>query len=282
MVNKGKPCMIIHTQILCTLARKGDGSPSYRSRPCWKCKEWRCITHCKCGREGTARGRHAARLSPVQAAVPKANAVAKAKAAPKAQPKAAPHPQAKAAPQPVLQPAVAAPQPVLQPAVVQPAVPETKVHADDAWFNSFLSQLPTTEEVHASAMMIDDPAFCTGLAAELRKKRGFKVTLVVDRQHYNNATSRFQAPRLQELKKLGASVFLGTGHRGTHMYGDNAYTGLMHRKAIVLDWITCFVGGANITKSSRKSREIMMEVSGSAVLEVLALILEAKHTGTQL
>lgn len=271
MVNKGKPCMIKHTQILCTLARKGDGSPSYRSKPCWKCKEWRCITHCKCGREGTARGRHAARLSPVQVAVPKAKAVAKAQAAPKAQPKAAPHPKAKAAPQPVL-----------QPAVVQPAVPEPVVHADDAWFNSFLSKLPTTQEVHASAMMTDDPAFCTGLAAELRKNRGFKVTLVVDRQHYNNATSRFQAPRLQELKKLGALVFLGTGHRGTHLYGDNAYTGLMHRRAVVLDWITCFVGGANITRSSRKSREIMMEISGNAVLKVLALILEAKNTGTQL
>ena len=158
---------------------------------------------------------------------------------------------------------------------------EPDIHADGEWFDKFLGKLRSTSEVFASAMIIDDPQFCAGLAAELRKNRGFKLTLVVDRQHYNNETSRYQKARLRELKGLGADVFLGTGHSGTHTHGNAAYTGLMHRKAVVLDSSLCFVGGSNFTKASRKSREIMVEMTGSEVLKVLALIVEAKNTAPE-
>ena len=265
MVSTGRRCKLIHSGILCSLGKNGE--PSIRSKACDKCGELRCKTHCKCGRQGTATGRNAPRLS--------------ALAAPKAIAKAAPAPQPKAKAKAASAPQLKAKAQARPDADAQAQLGEPDIHADGEWFDNFLGKLGSTSEVYASAMIIDDPQFCNGLAAELRKTRGFKLTLVVDRQHYNNETSRCQGECLARLKKLGAEVFLGTGHSGTRIYGNAAWTGLMHRKAVVLDSNLCFMGGSNFTKSSRKSREIMAEFTGNAALKVLALIVEAKNTAPE-
>ena len=45
----------------CTLSRKFPGQPVVCPNRCRVCFEFRCKTHCKCGRDGTALGRNAPR-----------------------------------------------------------------------------------------------------------------------------------------------------------------------------------------------------------------------------
>jgi hypothetical protein len=251
MVNKGTACQITHTKRQCRLARNGSGDPIYLNAACGKCHEWRCKTHCKCGRLKTATGRNAPRPGRTGQAAAKAQAKPKAAAA---QPKA----QAKAAPAPVARPFTA------------------EVFDDSSWVDQLLERLRRASTVHAASMIIDDPALCGGLAARLREG-GFTCVLVVDKLHYKDKSSRFQEQRLQELKRLGATVFLAQGFSGS-----GSYAGLMHLKAIVLDSSLAFAGGANFTKAARKNRELMFKFTGSAVANILSSIKDAKESGQQL
>jgi hypothetical protein len=251
--------MLVNSKVLCTLARNGSGNPSYRSSACSKCDEWRCKTHCRCGRQGTAKGRHAARPG-----VPAAKAKAKAKA------KAAPAPQPKARAQ------------------ARPLVQEPDILTDDKWMDRVVDKLPGASAIYVSSMVIDDPAFCEGLASQLRGGRGFSCILVVDKQVYNQGTgstgSKSQKPRLTELRKLGAEVFLGTGFR-LEQYGRAGFTGIMHRKIIVVESAVGsvgWIGSANITKSSRKNREVVVEMYGTPVVKLKRAIIEAKDNGEKL
>ena len=94
------------------------------------------------------------------------------------------------------------------------------------------------------------------------------------------------------MRRLGAEqrlaeveTFLGTGFRDA-AYGNRGFTGTMHRKIVVVEYPAVapvgWMGGANITKSSRKNREGVSEFYGNAVLKLKALIEDAKNTGVKL
>lgn len=93
MRSKGRECVLLHSNVKCDLARDGSGNPIVLSKKCDKCGEWRCKTHCRCGRTGTAKGRNAARPGKR----PKARARPQAAAAAAPAPGPAPQARAKAA-----------------------------------------------------------------------------------------------------------------------------------------------------------------------------------------
>ena len=160
---------------------------------------------------------------------------------PKAKAKAAPAPQPKAKAQ------------------ARHVVQEPDVWADDQWLARLLARLPGSSAAHASSMMIDDPAFCEGLASQLRAGSGFSCTSVVDEQIYDQTPPsgcRGQKARLSELKRLGAEVFLAKGFRDAAS-GSRGFLGTMHVEIVVVEYPVVapvgWMGGANITKSSRES-----------------------------
>ena len=62
MPAKSRRCLgVINGTLKCTLARNGSKAPIVVTRACRRCREWRCRTHCRCGRQGHLQGRQAAR-----------------------------------------------------------------------------------------------------------------------------------------------------------------------------------------------------------------------------
>ena len=60
--SKGPTCIgVIRTRAKCTLSRANPGEAICIKGPCNRCNEWRCRSRCRCGRTGTASGRHRAR-----------------------------------------------------------------------------------------------------------------------------------------------------------------------------------------------------------------------------
>ena len=190
MASKGRECCgVVHTRVKC--ARGKHGGPIKMNSPCSRCKEWRCKAHCRCQREKNAgaEGRHAPRdRQPPQA---------KAKVQPKAQVKA------KAAAAPRL---AAAPQ-------ARPVASTTEILPHAAWKDKLAQEVKVAEKVQMAVMIFDDPVLFQALKTRLMTHSGFSCSLVVDRKHYLEGTSNYQAGRLRELQSLGAVVKVAAGHR---------------------------------------------------------------------
>ena len=130
-------------------------------------------------------------------------------------------------------------------------------------------------------MIIDDPMVCEALRARLRRGN-FSCILIVDTLSYDARTSRFQRHRLEELRRLGAQVFLSQGFIDAGRYGPSSERGLMHLKSVVVNSHVAFSGSANLTKASRKNRELMFKHTGPPVGKILQVILDAKDHSLQL
>ena len=57
---------------------------------------------------------------------------------------------------------------------------------------------------------------------------------------------------------------------------------VVSNSASIATCIVGWMGGANITKSSRKNREAVSEFCGDPVLKLKGLVVEAKNSGVQL
>ena len=258
---KAKQCTLIHSHVKCTLARNGSGSPIQLTKKCSKCHEWRCRTHCRCGRTGAAKGRSAPR--PGQPAAAKAQAKAKQRAASQA-PKAT----AKAAP--------------VAPVAAKAGLEPGRIFTDDAWIAEVVGQLPSAASFHGASLVFDDPALTAALIGRLQAG-GFTCTLVVDKQDYRSRQgSKFQAPRLRELQKAGATVYLAEGFSGAGLFGSSSHRGHMHMKAVVLDSNLAYAGSANLTRSARKNRELTFKFCGGVARQILQVLQDAQSHGEQL
>lgn len=261
MPSKGRKCTLINSTVLCTLARDGSGDPIKVTSPCRACGEWRCKTHCRCGRQGTALGRRAPRPGQPQAAA------AKAVAAPKALAKAA----AKA---------VAAPRAFLQAASASSTF---QVFNESTWLQQCLGEMQDAGSVLIASMVFDEPSLCDALLSRLRAPAAaFTCQVVVDRQNFRQRLSRHQRPRLLELQLAGAQVRLATGHPGRDVFGPHSRCGVMHLKAVVLDSRVAYSVSANLTLASRTNRELVFRLAGPSAGPVLAAVADAFQSGQML
>ena len=262
MPAKGRRCPgVIKGTVKCTLARNGSGDPIVVTGACRGCGEWRCRTHCGCGKQGHAQGRQAARPG--------------APAGAKVQPKTTAH--AKICTRPG-HPAV----PCTPPIVGRPSALSVETYTDDSWMAKLASEIQTAGVVHVSSMIVDDPDFCTAVGRRLRGRGSFACTVVVDKSQYMKRTSRFQRPRLLELQRLGAQVYLAGGFNAAHLFGVGAHSGILHLKGVVLDNRVLYVGSSNLTKASRANREVMFRMTGPPVAKTLQGILAAVQCGETL
>ena len=209
--------------------------------PCAKCRERRCRTHCRCGRNATAKGREAAR--PVKRARV-AGAVAPQIPAPSA---------------------VSATAPVGRPSSL--AVEALDV-AD--WWQCILDELREATRVFVATYVIDHAGLCAMLERRLSGRSEFHLEVLIDQESLESRTSVHQRPRLDALRQAGAEVYLCRGH---------VPRGSLHMKMLVLDRRVAFVGSANLTQKSLSNGELTLRVRGPVVSDFLAQGLAEKGRG---
>ena len=91
----------------------------------------------------------------------------------------------------------------------------------------------------------------------------FALEVLVDREAFVTRGARRQRPRLNELRRAGAQVYLC---RGTPPLGA------FHVKAAVLDRRVCFTGSANFTEKSLDNCELTMRIVGPQVTDILETV----------
>ena len=133
----------------CTLHTKRRGAPKIVSKPCPRCREWRCAKHCRCGRNGTNVGRHAPRI--FGAAVGVAGASSR---------------RARV----VVDTVARAP-------VGKPAAESTKRVGLVEWWNSVIVAVQEAKEVEMGTYMFDDTRLYDVLLDRLRGSSDFSFKL---------------------------------------------------------------------------------------------------------
>ena len=242
-ISKGKQCRTLGGR-LCTLHTKRPGEPIVLSQRCPYCAEWRCRTHCKCGREGTATGRSAPRARrPVQ------QPRAVAKAAPKA------HPQPQPQPQP------------LAPVVGRPAAMGVDVISDGSWLSKAIDEIRDSADVMLMSYVYDSPDLQNAFLRRLRGTSPFKLTVLVDKENFDQRSAVHQRPRLRDLHNEGATIFT--------VSGDGRF-GSLHAKCLLIDRRIAYQGSANFTLSAQSNLELMTRLVGPPAREIERFFMSCK------
>ena len=217
-----------------------------------RCNELRCANHCKCARNGWRTGRNRGRLGQ-----PAAKAKAKAKAAP---------------PPPPPPPPPLPPMPPAGPVGRMPAL-SFEVMDVAAWYVAKLESIKDAAEVVVGSYQYDHEKLTDLLERRLRDRSAFHCVLLVDREMFKGKTPFHQRPRLERLRRAGATIVLC---RGTPS------TGAFHAKGVVTDRRTAFLGTANTTQKSLRNGELCHRLRGPPVLDVLQFLQRERDAGEEL
>ena len=250
----------------CRLHTKKAGKPKSMSKACDRCHEWRCKQHCRCGRNGWATGRHAARV--FGAALPGAVVPVAAAAAAAAAPVPPPPP----------------PPPFCPGPVGKPMKTDVDVYYDDnSWWDLVVGEIKYASNVVLGSYLYDDEKLHAVLLKRLEPKNSkFTCVVLVDQQSYEERACRGQLAKLQELKSAGAQVFSCSGHSGKDIFGPKALPGFFHVKAIAIDRKIVYHGSSNLTKSSRKNVELVTRMVGPPALAIFQGLAKSQYHGRRL
>ena len=228
----------------CTLHTKRHGEPKGVSKPCPRCREWRCAKHCRCGRNGSNVGRNAPRI--YGAAVVGSGAQSRRTTV-------------------VVHSAVRA--------VGKPAPESTQRFGLDEWWDSVVEAVQKARSIEMGTYMFDDTRLYEVLLGRLRDSSDFSFKLCLDGEAYHGPTPKNQKRRVDSLLRRGAEVFLckGIGRQGSY-----------HVKEMVVDRRFLFTGSANFTSKSRCNRERCYKITGACVAEALVDLAGERAEGTRL
>ena len=245
MPSKGHECEgVLGNGHRCRMSRDGKGHAIRLNKACRVCGEWRCRTHCKCGREGTAHGWQAPR-----GRVPEAEQ---------------PRPKAKARPRSTESRPIPPSEPVYSVVPAgRPAQLDTEVYADAAWWPVLLAEVAEASHVLISVYLYDANDLHSILVRRLRGRSPFALQMLVDKEGYDERTAPRQQPKLLELQTVGAEIFLARGC---------GRLGRLHSKAVVVNHRVAFVGSANLTEKSKQNHELVCKLRGPPVRKVLDAI----------
>lgn len=219
--SKGRPCKQLGGR-LCRLHTKRPGEPMLLSRACPRCQEWRCRSHCLCGRTGQAAGRSAPRPGRVTVAAPaRPQAISERRRRP----------------------------------VGAPSAAGAELLSKPDWWSRCLADVAHASEVEIASYMFDEKEFCGLLAKRLGKRTcTFRLRICVDRGSFSGGVPRKQRESLRKLRELGAEVFLckGAGTLGLYhrkgLVADRRYfyTGTAnfttHSRSSNTEWMLRIVG----------------------------------------
>ena len=214
--------------------------------PCTHCGQQRCRTHCRCARDGTASG----------LAMGRPSAAALAKATAKAQPKQA------AAPRPAPAPLAVAPVGRASPLQVEVMDPE-------AWWTSLLQTVRGSTSIIVATYTYDHPDLTRTLLGRLADASNFDLLLLVDKEMFEARTTYHEHARLDSLRRGGATVELCRGH---------GPRGSFHKKILIADRRTAYLGSANFTKKSEDNDEDRIFLRGPPVQDLLRRLDQRRGT----
>ena len=166
----------------------------------------------------------------------------------------------------VAPPAVAAP-------LGRPASLDLELLTEDTFYGELLSDLNTASSVVMATYLYDDPDVHRKLLARLEGRRAFELVMLIDRQACSSGVCRRMRPRLRDLIRAGADVYLCDGHSHGDLYGSRyaSRRGHMHIKGVIVDRRVAYCGSMNITRSARTNREVMFKITGPPVRDLLAV-----------
>lgn len=183
-----------------------------------------------------------------------------------------PQTAAAAAVAPVPPPAPAPAPPLVAAAPVgRPAGLALELLSEATFYDDLLEDLRMASSMLMVTYQFDEPVVHAMLLARLNGRRAFELQMVVDRQAYVSGACRYMRPRLRELARAGAHVYLCDGHSHRDIYGaTHAHVqGHQHIKAVVVDRRVAYCGSMNFTRSARTNHEIVLKVRGPIVHEIL-------------
>ena len=234
-----------YTGARCRLSKVKPGEKcTVKAGGCPHCKELRCRAHCKCQGTAHATGRKAPRtqrLSQASSSASRAPAAAPAQA------------------------------PLAPPALGRPPQSSTvEFLQGSASLKGALKDMQQASSVVLASYTYDDPNVQNLLLKRLSGRSSFSCVVLVDKAMAESGKTRFMRPRLEQLRKAGAEVFLCTGPGGR---------GAFHAKAIVIDNKTLYAGSANLTLSSAKDFDLQFKYRGPVVQDVMTSLTEARDCG---
>ena len=182
-----------------------------------------------------------------------------AKARAKAKAKAAPAPP----PPPPMPPAPVGRMPALSFEVMDVA----------AWYEAMIASIRGASEVVVGSYQYDHEGLTNVIESCLRGRSAFECVVLLDREMHRLGTPYHQRPRLERLRRAGATIVLC---RGTPS------TGAFHAKAVVTDRRTAFIGSANTTTKSLRNGELCFRLRGPPVMDVLQFLQQERDGGEEL
>lgn len=136
---------------------------------------------------------------------------------------------------------------------------------DNSWRPRALAEVQAASQVVVASFVMDDPQLTTALCRRLNGRAPFSCSILVDAEYFDKLSAPHQRPRLVELKRAGARVFLCQGNDGRPEFGPNGRPGCYHPKALLIDQRVCYTGSGNFTKASKVNEEWMFRMVGPPV-----------------
>ena len=262
----------------CKASRSQPGQKVCIKGPCGKCRERRCKSHCRCGRQGTAIGRSAARpgqsfsSSSPDGAPPVlpirsgqgvssggANPVVLIGSGEAASSDDANLGASSGSAEPVgpigFGKAASSGDAVAIPGWVQ-------VLEGDTWFASLTKDLRQASSVVLGSYSYDEPSVQAALEERLRSGACL-VEVLIDKEYFAEGVARNQKSRLTTLCRLGAVVRLCSGRPRSEVFGKSARgCGNFHKKLVVIDNPILYHGSANCTQNARVNGESVLRLTG--------------------
>ena len=211
--------------------------------------------HCKCGRQGTASGRHAPRSFNTMEHAPTWTPVAQ-------------HAQVALDAQ-VAQDAQIAQVARVQLPVAMPPKLTVETFAGKPWHNRALQDInQASSSVTVASYIYDHPQLHKAIMRQLNGKPGFKCDVYVDKSQFELGGAKRMGQMLRGLANAGADVYLCVGSSNQAKFGQPGHNGSMHMKAILIDHQIAYHGSANFTWSSEKNFELVMRMMGPPVQDI--------------
>ena len=290
----------------CKASRSQPGQKVCIKGPCGKCRERRCKSHCRCGRQGTAIGRSAAR--PGQSC--SSSSSSSSSSSPGGAPPVLPIRSGQGASSGGANPVVpigfgeaassddanlgassgsAAPVGPIGfgkaassggAQIVLPsqsasrgdavAIPVgVQVLEGDTWFANLTKDLRQASSVVLGSYSYDEPSVQAALEERLRSGACL-VEVLIDKEHFAEGVTRNQKSRLTTLCRLGAVVRLCSGRPRSEVFGKSARgCGNFHKKLVVIDNSILYHGSANCTQNARVNDESVLRLTGHPVSLVI-------------
>ena len=93
-----------------------------------------------------------------------------------------------------------------------PSAPDTQVLTVQVWWDNLLEEVRSAVQVVIASFVYDNAALTDLLVRRLADRSAFDLTVLVDKERFEERECRGERPSLQRLQRAGAEVFLCRGY----------------------------------------------------------------------